>query len=184
MGIHSLKGSAAVFLDRDGILNRAVVHAGKPYPPSILNDVEIIPGMNLVLNRLAEAGYFLVGVTNQPEVARGTQSRMMVESINGYLLSQLPVLEIYVCYHDDMDNCECRKPLPGLILQAAKKYGLDLSNSWMVGDRWKDITAGRAAGLKTIFVDYHYVERYNGAPADFIVEEPSLLVDIILKGSE
>lgn len=179
-----MKGSAAVFLDRDGILNRAVVHAGKPYPPSILNDVEIIPGMNLVLNRLAEAGYFLVGVTNQPEVARGTQSRMMVESINGYLLSQLPVLEIYVCYHDDMDNCECRKPLPGLILQAAKKYGLDLSNSWMVGDRWKDITAGRAAGLKTIFVDYHYVERYNGAPADFIVEEPSLLVDIILKGSE
>jgi D-glycero-D-manno-heptose 1,7-bisphosphate phosphatase len=179
-----ISGSAAIFLDRDGILNRAVVHEGKPYPPSDLESVEIMPGVDEVLKRLVKAGYLLIGITNQPDVARGTQTRTMVESINSYILSQLPVLEIFVCYHDDKDNCECRKPHSGLIMQAAKKHGLDLSHSWMVGDRWKDIAAGRAAGLKTIFLDYHYAETYKGASADFIVEDTSFLADIILKGSK
>jgi D-glycero-D-manno-heptose 1,7-bisphosphate phosphatase len=175
-----IPGPAAVFLDRDGILDQTVVHAGKPYPPPNLDCVEIIPCMDAVLERLVQAGYLLIGITNQPDVARGTQTRRMVENINSYLLAKLPVLEIFVCYHDDKDNCECRKPRPGLILQAARKYGLDLSHSWMVGDRWKDISAGQAAGLKTIFMDYHYSETYMGPPADYIVEGLSILADIII----
>ena len=176
-----MSGLSAVFLDRDGIINRAMVRDGKPYPPSRLGEFEILPGSVTSLSRLADFGYVLIGVTNQPDVARGTQSSELVESFNSLIQSRLPIREIFVCYHDTIDNCDCRKPKPGLIIQAAEKYGVDLSNSWMVGDRWKDIAAGQAAGLKTIFVDYHYAETYKGAPADFTVEEPSLLADIILK---
>ena len=172
----------AVFLDRDGIINRALVRDGKPYPPAQLNYFEILPGSVTSLLRLAEFGYVLIGVTNQPDVARGTQSREVVESFNALIQSTLPVRDIFVCYHDNADHCDCRKPKPGLILQATDKYDLDLSNSWMVGDRWKDIAAGQVLGLKTIFVDYHYTETYEGTPADFTVDDTRYLADIILKG--
>lgn len=176
-----MAGSPAVFLDRDGIINRAIVHEGKPYPPAQLEDVEILSGAVSSLKQLNAAGYVLIGITNQPDVARGTQSRAVVESINALIKSKLPIREIFVCYHDNTDECACRKPKPGLILQAAEKYGLDLSRSWMVGDRWKDISAGQAVGLKTIFVDYHYAEIYMGAPANFTVEDTTFLAEIILK---
>jgi D-glycero-D-manno-heptose 1,7-bisphosphate phosphatase len=181
VGIGEVTGSPAVFLDRDGIINRAVIKAGKPYPPAGMTEFEIIPGSFTSLQRLAAYGFVLIGVTNQPDVARGTQSRQAVEAFNTRILSELPVREIFVCYHDNSDHCNCRKPRPGLILQAAQKYELDLSNSWMVGDRWKDIAAGQAAGLKTIFVDYHYAEAYECLPADFTVEDTLFLADIILK---
>ena len=173
---------AAVFLDRDGIINRAIVRDGKPFPPARQEELEILPGTVPALSSLSRSGYVLIGITNQPDVARGTQSRQNVESFNALLQNQLPIREIFVCYHDNRDHCNCRKPKPGLILQAAQKYGIDLSRSWMVGDRWKDIAAGQAAGLKTIFVDYHYAEAYEGLSADFTVEDTSLLADIILKG--
>jgi D-glycero-D-manno-heptose 1,7-bisphosphate phosphatase len=177
-----MAGSMAVFLDRDGIINRAIVYNGKPYPPTQLEEVEILPASLLSLRRLADHGFILIGVTNQPDVARGTQSREKVEAINSLIQSSTPVREIFVCYHDNADGCDCRKPKPGLIFQAAKNYGLDLSRSWMVGDRWTDIAAGKAAGLKTIFVDYHYDEKFNCAPADFTVKDTSLLADLIING--
>jgi len=177
-----MKGLPAVFLDRDGIINRAVVRQGRPYPPVQLQDVEILPGTITSLQRLAGCGYVLIGITNQPDVARGSQSREVVDAINREIQSQLPRREIFGCYHDNADDCDCRKPKPGLIWQAAKKYGFDLSISWMVGDRWKDIAAGQAAGLKTIFVDYHYAETYQGISADFTVEDTVFLADIIMKG--
>lgn len=177
-----MTGLPAVFLDRDGILNRAIVRNGMPYPPAFLQDVEILPGTISSLTRLAEHGYVFIGVTNQPDVARGLQSQDVVESINAIIKSHLPLREIFVCYHDDADDCNCRKPKPGLILQAAEKHGVDLSQSWMVGDRWKDIAAGRGAALKTIFVDYNYDEKYLGLSADFTVKDTLFLADIILKG--
>jgi len=177
-------GAPAVFLDRDGILNRPVVRGGKPFPPEGVQGVEIPAGAIEALPRLVDAGYCLIGVTNQPDVARGARSREVVEAINAFILSRLPVREIFVCYHDDADACACRKPKPGLIYQAVEKYGLDLSRSWLIGDRWKDIAAGEAAGLRTIFVEYHYAERYLGPAAAFTVEEISLVADIILRGSK
>jgi D-glycero-D-manno-heptose 1,7-bisphosphate phosphatase len=174
----------AVFLDRDGILNRAIVRNGRPYPPARLEEVEILPGISKALLRLADCGFVLIGTTNQPDVARGTQSRNTVESINKLIQYHLPIREIFVCYHDDADNCDCRKPKPGLITQAVEKYGLNRSLSWMVGDRWKDIAAGQSAGLRTIFMDYHYTEFYKGNPPDFKVENISLLADVILRGSQ
>jgi D-glycero-D-manno-heptose 1,7-bisphosphate phosphatase len=173
----------AVFLDRDGILNCAIIRNGKPYPPGKLEDVEIIPGMLAELNQLKASGYVLIGITNQPDVARGTQTRATVESINAFILSQLPLDEIFTCFHDDTDGCNCRKPKPGLIIQAAEKYHINLSKSWMVGDRWKDIAAGYSVGLKTIFVDYHYGEIYQGAPARHTVAATTNLAKIILEDS-
>lgn len=182
MGISTITpGLPAIFLDRDGIINRAITRQGKPYPPTRLEDVEILSGTISSLKQLDSAGYILIGITNQPDVARGVQSRAVVEAINKLIESKLPVREIFVCYHDNVDDCSCRKPKPGLILHAAEKYRLDLSRSWMIGDRWKDVAAGQAAGLKTIFVDYHYSEPYMGSPADFTVEDTLFLAEIILK---
>jgi D-glycero-D-manno-heptose 1,7-bisphosphate phosphatase len=184
VGIGEVTDLPAVFLDRDGILNRAIVRDGKPFPPSSLEEFDILPWAVASLPRLANAGFVLIGITNQPDVARGTQSRPMVESFNALLQSRLPVREVFVCYHDNGDGCDCRKPKPGLIFQAAQKYGLDLSKSWMVGDRWRDMAAGKAAKLKTIFVDYHYAETYEGSSADFTVEDTSSVADIILRGKQ
>jgi D-glycero-D-manno-heptose 1,7-bisphosphate phosphatase len=176
--------SPAVFFDRDGVLNRSVVRSGKPYPPFRLEEVEILPGVISSTTRLAEQGFVLIGITNQPDVARGTQSREVVESINSLIVSRLPIRKIFVCYHDDDDNCDCRKPMPGLILLAAAEFGLDLGQSWMVGDRWKDIAAGHAAGLKTIFVDNQYSEMYHADPAHFTVQDTAIIADIILFGED
>lgn len=176
--------SPAVFFDRDGIINRAIVREGRPYPPAGLEEVQLIPGTVAAMKKLSKAGYTLIGITNQPDVARGTQSRAMVEKINVFILEHIPLKEIFVCYHDNQDQCDCRKPKPGLILQATKKYDLDLSRSWMVGDRWQDIAAGQAVGLKTIFIDYKYSEPYQGSPATYNIEDTNSVASIILEGSE
>ena len=149
----------AVFLDRDGVINRALERDGRPYPPSTLEELEILPGVPEALNRLREAGYLLIVVTNQPDVARGTTQRDAVEQLNALLARRLALDEFRVCFHDDCENCPCRKPKPGLLMSAAAAHHLDLAQSWMVGDRWRDIDAGHAAGCRTILVDYGYAER-------------------------
>jgi D-glycero-D-manno-heptose 1,7-bisphosphate phosphatase len=154
----------AVFLDRDGVLNAAIVHDGKPFPPRTLQELEILPGVPDALRRLREAGFALVVVTNQPDVARGTQVRDVVEAMNRELSSRLPLDSVRVCYHDDIDRCACRKPKPGLLLEAAAALGLALETSYMVGDRWRDVEAGRAAGCTTILIDRGYRERSDCAP--------------------
>jgi D-glycero-D-manno-heptose 1,7-bisphosphate phosphatase len=157
MGIDRV-GRRAVFLDRDGVLNRAFVRNGKPYPPSSLEELEILPGISEACRDLHRAGFLLIMVTNQPDVARGTQTREVVEAINQVVSDCLSLDDIKVCYHDNSDNCKCRKPEPGLILEAAEEWKIDLSGSFVVGDRWKDIEAGCRAGCSTIFVDRGYSE--------------------------
>lgn len=148
----------AVFLDRDGVINRAFVRDGKPYPPSGPEELEILPGVPEALARLRDAGYFIVVVTNQPDVARGITTRENVEAIHAVLGSRLPIDEFRVCYHDDIDRCSCRKPAPGMLIETAREKHLDLASSIMVGDRWRDVEAGKGAGCTTIFVDYGYAE--------------------------
>jgi D-glycero-D-manno-heptose 1,7-bisphosphate phosphatase len=149
----------AVFLDRDGVINRAVVRDGKPYPPANLSEMEVLPGVLEALAALNEAGFMLIVVTNQPDVGRGTIPMADVEEINNYLASCLPIDEFRTCYHDSGDGCDCRKPLPGSLLATAKQHDIDLPQSYMVGDRWRDIEAGQGAGCKTIFIDYDYAEK-------------------------
>jgi D-glycero-D-manno-heptose 1,7-bisphosphate phosphatase len=152
----------AVFLDRDGVINRALVRDGKPYPPSSADELEILAGVREALQRLKAAGYALIVVTNQPDIARGSTSMAAVERINARLRALLPLDEIRMCPHDDADGCVCRKPQPGLLLQQPAH---DMPASVMVGDRWRDIEAGYAAGCgATILIDYGYTEPTRTAP--------------------
>jgi D-glycero-D-manno-heptose 1,7-bisphosphate phosphatase len=159
-----------VFLDRDGVLNRAIVRDGRPYPPACLGEFELLPGVPEALARLKAEGFALIVVTNQPDVARGTQRRDVVEAMNAEIQQALPLDEIRVCYEDD-PNCPDRKPNPGMLVKAAERHRLDLATSFMVGDRWRDIEAGQRAGCRTVFIDYAYDEPRPSSP-DFIA--PSL----------
>ncbi len=154
-----------VFLDRDGVINRAVLREGLPTPPASVKDLEVLPGVPEALASLKKAGFQLVVVTNQPDVARGTQSRETVEAMNAELRRALPLDSVKVCYHDDRDHCSCRKPAPGMILEAARELDADLSRCYMVGDRWKDIEAGQRAGTTAILVENDYPEKRPGTPA-------------------
>ncbi len=149
----------AVFLDRDGVLNRAIVRDGKPYPPAHVSELEILPGVEEALAALRAAGFLLIVVTNQPDVARGATTREAVEEINAALGAALPIDEFRTCFHDSGFGCECRKPKPGALLAAAALHNIDLSESYIVGDRWRDTEAGQRAGCKTILVDYRYQEK-------------------------
>jgi len=171
----------AVFLDRDGVINRSMVREGKPYPPSSPEEVEILPGVGEALKNLKGAGFLLICVTNQPDVARGKQRQEAVEAIHETLLGSLPLDKIMVCYHDDGDKCRCRKPLPGMLLDAAQEFSIKLQDSFMVGDRWRDIEAGRNAGCKTVLIEYGYDERGPSSPPDIRVGLLSEAADLILK---
>ncbi len=173
----------AVFFDRDGVLNRAIVRNGRPYPPGSVSEVEIIPGMAEGLRKLKDAGFIVIVATNQPDVARGTVKKESVEDINAYLFVHLAIDRFVTCYHDDADNCDCRKPKPGMILASADELRVNVKKSFMVGDRWRDIEAGNAAGCKTIFIDYGYDERQPDR-YDFRVSSPFEAIDIILLEGE
>lgn len=153
-----------MFLDRDGVLNRAVVRDGRPYPPSSLREVELLDGVLDAVARLRAMGFLLVAVTNQPDVARGTATLKGVDEINAFVAGKLGLDLVKTCAHDDHDDCPCRKPRPGLLIAASQELGIDLGASYMVGDRWRDIAAGEAAGCKTVFVDYRYSEKQPQSP--------------------
>lgn len=171
----------AVFLDRDGVLNDAIIRDGKPYPPENAAEMRIPPGTAEALLCLKKRDFLLLVVTNQPDVARGIQQRESVEEIGRRLSAELPLDAILVCYHDDRDECDCRKPKPGLLLSAAQQYGIDLSRSYMIGDRWRDIDAGANAGCKTIWIDRGYAERGPTNPADARVSSLPEAVDWIFQ---
>jgi D-glycero-D-manno-heptose 1,7-bisphosphate phosphatase len=158
------KHRPAVLLDRDGVINRAFDRGGVLRPPSCMEEFEILPGVIEATCLLADAGWPMVVVTNQPDVARGMQTRAMVEEINRQIVKQLPVLEVLTCFHDDGQGCICRKPKPGLLLEAARRWSFDLSRSIMVGDRWSDVEAGKAAGCTSILVETPYSDTSRCRP--------------------
>jgi D-glycero-D-manno-heptose 1,7-bisphosphate phosphatase len=171
----------AVFLDRDGVLNEPVLRDGRPYPPSGLDELIMVPDAGASLARLKRRGFLLLVVTNQPDVRRGTSTQAEVEKINRYLAENLPLDDFFTCYHDDSDHCDCRKPLPGLFTKAAAKHGVDLASSYMIGDRWRDIDAGSAAGCRTVLIDRHYNERKPDTKPDRVVESLAQACDWILR---
>ena len=148
-----------VFLDRDGVINRAIVRDGMPYPPASVEQTEIFPDVAEALALLKRSGMRLAVITNQPDVARGTQTRENVEAINAFLAVKLPLDRFEVCFHGDTENCDCRKPKPGLICSAARALDGDPADGFVVGDRWRDVEAGKAAGCRTVWIDRGYEER-------------------------
>ena len=155
----------AVFLDRDGVLNEPVVRDGKPYPPASPDDVLISDGAPAALAHLRALGFTLICVTNQPDVARGTLAAATLDAINARLTEALPLDAIYDCRHDDIDACACRKPKPGLIIDASAAFAIDPATSYLVGDRWRDIEAGAAAHCRTVLIDRGYLERGSTIPS-------------------
>lgn len=153
----------AVFLDRDGVINRSIIRDGKPYPPATLEAFELLPGVDTAIRALRSAGFLVIVVTNQPDVATGVQCREVVEAMHDRLRTAGLCDDVKACYHTDADSCECRKPKPGMLIEAARDWHIDLRRSFMVGDRWRDVEAGKAAGCYTFFIDHEYRER---RPAD------------------
>ena len=170
---------SAVFLDRDGVINRSVVRGGKPYPPDTLEDFELLPGAAEAMRRLRAAGRLVIVATNQPDVATGKQRREVVEAMHQRLRDAQLVDDVEVCWHVDADGCACRKPRPGMLLAAAARWRIDLSRSVMVGDRWRDIEAGQAAGCRTIYVRQDYAEKAPERP-DLVVGSLAEAVETLL----
>ncbi len=174
----------AVFLDRDGVINRAIVRNGQPFSPSTVDEVTILPQVDEACELLKKNGFHLVVVTNQPEVGRGTLDRKQVEAINERISKSLPIDRIEVCYDCD-DSSEFRKPNPGMLKRAAQELDVDLERSFMVGDRWRDIDCGHAAGCRTILIDHGYAEPLRKSPhhrVKNLLEAAQIIVDLAAAG--
>lgn len=173
---YSLK--PAVFLDRDGIVNQVVFRNGKPASPRSLDEFIWGEGIQEAVKKLKAASFPVFVVTNQPDIARNKLNPIVLSQISETIRKFLPIDDISVCPHDDIHNCACRKPRPGMLISLAEQWQIDLHRSFMVGDSWKDMEAGKSAGCQTILVD----RQYNaGTEADFQVANLSTATDIILK---
>ena len=163
------------------MINPSKVIAGKPYPPQSLDEFILLPGVVEACGKLKRGGFLLVVATNQPDVGRGTLKREVVDTIHERMSQQLPIERVEVCFHPGQgeSKCDCRKPLPGMLLRAARELNIDLRRSWMVGDRWRDIDCGHAAGCRTVLIDYHYDEPLRQQP-DFRVNNLLEAADLIL----
>lgn len=160
---------AAIFLDRDGVINRNIVRDGRPFAPTSVEEFILLPGVPEAVTALRAAGYLIIVVTNQPDIATGKQTWATVDLMHKRMRQMVPVDDIEVCGHVEQDHCACRKPKPGMLFNAAAKHDIVFDKSWMIGDRWRDMEAGRAAGCRTVFVDYNY-------PADPRPDRPDIVV--------
>lgn len=170
---------AAVFLDRDGVLNRIVPRDGHPGSPRSLDEFVVDDEAPRAVARLREAGFRTFIITNQPDIARGLLPSSELEAMMDVLRRRVEVDDARVCRHDDADACACRKPKPGMILDLAARWSIDLARSYVIGDSWKDMEASRAAGCRGILI-----ERPYNVGTRFMARVASLdeAVDLILKG--
>ncbi len=171
----------AVFLDRDGVLNANIEHGDRPVAPTSLAEFRLLRGAEEAVCRLKTAGFIVVVVTNQPDVATGRTAKATVEAMHVELRRAMPIDDIKICYHVDADQCLCRKPKPGMLLEAAAEWNLDLHASYLVGDRWRDVEAGRAAGCFTIFIDYDYLQDGPSRPDKVVHSLPDAVSYIMAR---
>lgn len=167
----------AIFLDRDGVINSTIIKEGKPFSPRKFEDFKLVDGVKDILERFKAREWLNIIVTNQPDIARGLMKKEELQKMHNLIRENLPVDDIFICPHDDADNCNCRKPKPGMLLEAAKKWDIDLNESFMIGDSWKDIEAGRNAGCTTLLIDSPYNKQID---SDLRANELSALSEMIL----
>ena len=168
----------AIFLDRDGVVNKVIIRGGTPSSPWNIGEFELLPGIQVALKEFKKMGFLNIIFTNQPDVARGFLTIQELEQMHNVILRAIPVNEITFCPHDNADNCLCRKPKPGMLIMAAKKWGIDLKNSYVIGDGIKDIEAGKAAGCKTFLIKKPYNKKTRKT-SDFIVSNLGETINII-----
>ncbi len=174
----------AVFLDRDGVLVVPEFRNGRSYAPRTLDTYRFYEGAAQDLTKLHDFGFRLIVVTNQPDIANNLIEPETVATMHNQLGSELPVDEIFVCPHGQKDDCDCRKPKPGMLLAAAEKHKVDLDTSFMVGDRNSDMIAGKAAGCHTIFIDLGYEAEKKPDNPDWIVNNLHEAVTRILENEQ
>jgi D-glycero-D-manno-heptose 1,7-bisphosphate phosphatase len=172
----------AVFLDRDGVLNANLVRNNRPYAPRRLEEFEVMPGVEAAVRQIKAAGFLTIVATNQPDVADGITPRATVDAMHAELHRRMPLDDIKVCFHNNAAHCTCRKPLPGLLLEAAANHGIDLATSYMVGDRWRDIKAGQAAGCHSVFIDYGFTQEEAIEPDAIAKSLPEAVAYILGRG--
>lgn len=146
----------AIFLDRDGVINKASFVNGKHRSPMLAGEVELYEDAKSSINKLRKLGFLIFVMTNQPEISRGNLRLEESDAINGVIQKEIEPEEIIVCPHDDSDRCCCRKPLPGMITDLISRYKLNPDTCYLIGDRANDIEAGQAAGVKSIQIDRGY----------------------------
>lgn len=173
----------AVFLDRDGVINANVERDGQAVAPTRLEDFKFLPGVEQAISRLKNVGFKIIVITNQPDIATGRATEAVIHSMHDKIREELKVDDIKVCTHVDADNCDCRKPKPGMLVAAAEEWGIDLRRSYVVGDRWRDIEAGRAVGCLTLFVDSG-LEQARPAQPDQAVGSLAEAASFILRREE
>jgi D-glycero-D-manno-heptose 1,7-bisphosphate phosphatase len=173
-----MTSGAAVFLDRDGVLNEIVERDGRVESPRLLSELRVTAGAAAAVSRLREAGLGVFVVTNQPDLSRGLLPATELAAMLDVLQANVGFDDVAVCPHDDGDGCDCRKPLPGMLLQLAARWQVDLTRSWMVGDTWRDVEAGRAAGCRTVLLRTWYNGDVQG---DAVVDSLSAAVECILQ---
>ncbi len=171
----------AVFLDRDGVIAIPEFRDGRSFAARTVADFRIYPEAPASLHKLKRAGFVLAVVTNQPEVGHGLIRRCDVDEMHAIMARELPVDLIKACFHRQDDACECRKPKPGMLLEAAKELGIDLAQSFMAGDRSSDVEAGRAAGCTTVFIDLGYEADLAPQHPDYVAGSIAHATEIILK---
>jgi D-glycero-D-manno-heptose 1,7-bisphosphate phosphatase len=169
----------AVFLDRDGVLNANLVRNNRPYAPRMLDQFSILPGVAEAVQQIKAAGFLTIVATNQPDVPDGITPRATVDAMHAELHRHMPLDDIKICFHNNAHRCSCRKPLPGLLLEAAAERDIDLAASYMVGDRWRDVKAGQAAGCHTIFVDYGLAQEESVVPDAIVKSLPEAVAYIL-----
>jgi D-glycero-D-manno-heptose 1,7-bisphosphate phosphatase len=171
----------AVFLDRDGVIAIPEFRDGRSFAARTVEDFRLYPDASPSLHKLKRAGFVLAVVTNQPEVGHGLIRRCDVDEMHAIIARELPVDVIKVCFHRQDDGCHCRKPKPGMLLEAAEELDIDLTQSFMVGDRASDVEAGRAAGCTTVFIDLGYDAELAPRHPDYVVASIAQAAEIILK---
>jgi len=151
--------SKAVFLDRDGVINKPIIIDGKSYAPRLLKDFKIFPKVKSDVKKLKDKGFKVLVITNQPDIGNKLLKKSTLKEMHSILKAKVPLDKIYFCPHTRNDRCKCRKPKPGMIIKASNELKIDLKESYVVGDRKIDIDAGIKAGCKTIFVNNNYYEK-------------------------
>jgi len=146
----------AVFFDRDGVLNQLVIREGGYFSPQSFDQFKIVDTAEFVINKLREKGFLSIVASNQPDITRNNLKKSELDKMTKVLINELLVDDVFYCTHDSINHCECRKPLPGLLIQAAKKWKIDLQKSYMVGDTWKDAEAAKNAKVNFMLLNRNY----------------------------